>query len=337
MDFSPHELFVRVCIFLCTASLCRLCVSKALRIALKDDPNAWKNALQSTWWYPIDTLKRHDNFTFWCSSYSIRTRLSLNRQIRDRAHIDLQFAVVSYQGEVMGTCFLGEMDLPPYEAYPEDIEGQLSLRWIACGEFPCSTFLSSKDTVAQVTLDIFTVFKDKIHFTTKSSFKFNPERSGFYAHSQFLEHPDGPEIEFNGDVCIVQFYLFEPVYDLYADFSQYVNGHEPEEFFKLLNSERSYDVNGEHCNLNDLFLDFEKRTRRGWGKTRKFIRETIIDSSCEKEHLITLQTTCPIGGLRGDSIMVTLPSGKLMEVTVPNFVRHDRKIRFEVPERDAMA
>jgi hypothetical protein len=94
MDSLPHELLVRVCTFLCTASLCRLCgASKALRIALKDDPNAWENALQSTWWYPIDTLKRHDNFTFWCSCYSIRTRLSLNRQIRDRAHIDFQLAV----------------------------------------------------------------------------------------------------------------------------------------------------------------------------------------------------------------------------------------------------
>ena len=29
--------------------------------------------LQSTWWYPYDMLKRHDNFPDWCSQYAIRT------------------------------------------------------------------------------------------------------------------------------------------------------------------------------------------------------------------------------------------------------------------------
>jgi hypothetical protein len=38
-----------------------------------------------------------------------------------------------------------------------------------------------------------------------------------------------------------------------------------------------------------------------------------------------------------DSFMVTLPSGKLLELTVPNIVLFDKKIQFEVPERDAMA
>ena len=72
IDSLPPELLVQVCSFLCTVSLCRLCgASKALRIALKDDPNAWENALQSTWWYHFDTLKRHDNFTFWCSQYAL--------------------------------------------------------------------------------------------------------------------------------------------------------------------------------------------------------------------------------------------------------------------------
>ena len=74
MDSLPHELLVQVSTFLCTVSLCRLCgASKALRIAPKDDSNAWKNALQSTWWYHFSTLKRHDNFTFWCSQFLIRT------------------------------------------------------------------------------------------------------------------------------------------------------------------------------------------------------------------------------------------------------------------------
>ena len=74
MDSLPHELLVRVCSFLCTVSLCRLCgASKTVRIALKDDSDAWENALQSMWWYPYDMLKRHDNFTFWCSQYAIRT------------------------------------------------------------------------------------------------------------------------------------------------------------------------------------------------------------------------------------------------------------------------
>ena len=73
MDSLPHELLVQVSTFLCTVSLCRLCgASKALRIALKDDSNAWENALRKTWWYQFDTLKRHDNFTFWCSQFAIR-------------------------------------------------------------------------------------------------------------------------------------------------------------------------------------------------------------------------------------------------------------------------
>ena len=74
MDSLPPELVVRVCTFLCTVSLCQLCgASKALRTALKDDSDAWETALQSTWWYHFDTLKRHDNFTFWCSQFAIRT------------------------------------------------------------------------------------------------------------------------------------------------------------------------------------------------------------------------------------------------------------------------
>lgn len=74
MDSIPPELVVRVCTFLCTVSLCQLCgASKLLRTVLKDDPIAWEPALQSTWWYSFDTLKRHDNFTFWCSQFSIRT------------------------------------------------------------------------------------------------------------------------------------------------------------------------------------------------------------------------------------------------------------------------
>ena len=73
MDSLPPELLVQVCSFLCTVSLCKLCrASKALRITLKDDSDAWENALQSMWWYHFDTLKRHDNFTFWCSQFAIR-------------------------------------------------------------------------------------------------------------------------------------------------------------------------------------------------------------------------------------------------------------------------
>jgi hypothetical protein len=342
MDSLPHELLVRVCTFLCTASLCRLCgASKALRIALKDDPNAWENALQSTWWYPIDTLKRHDNFTFWCSCYSIRTRLSLNRQIRDRAHIDFQLAVVSYQGEVIGTCFLDEMELAsddiPQPGLRNGPEGndRIYLHWVACGEFACSTFLSSKDTIDQVTLDIFTVFKDKIHFTTKYSTKYSFKVKP--AYSQFDSQFEGPEIEFNGDVCTVEFHLCELVEDLYNNLNRYLNGHEPEKFFENFNHHRPFIGNGQYCILNDFFLESEKRTRRGWGNTRKFIREKIIDLCCEEEHLITFETTLPPGMYEyDDSFMVTLPSGKLLELTVPKIVLFDRKIQFEVPERDAM-
>ena len=70
MDSLPQEIVARVCTFLYTVSLCQLCgASKALRTALKDDPDAWNPALQSTWWYHFDTLGHHDNFTFWCSQY----------------------------------------------------------------------------------------------------------------------------------------------------------------------------------------------------------------------------------------------------------------------------
>ena len=352
MDSLPPELLVQVCSFLCAVSLCRLCgASKALHIALKDDFNAWENALQSTWWYPIDTLKRQDNFTFWCSCYSIRTRLSLNRQIRDRAHIDLQLAVVSYQGEVMGTCFLDEMELAsddrPQPGLRNGPEGndRIYLHWVACGEFACSTFLSSKDTIDQVTLDIFTVFKDKIHFTTKYSFKFKPEYSQFDGDDDWFldvyKELGGPDIRFDGSVCTVQFHLYELVEDLYNNLNRYLNGHEPEKFFEDFNHHRPFIGNVQYEILNDFFLESEKLTRRGWGNTRKFIREKIIDLCCEEEHLITFETTLPtlqLGMPRyDDSFMVTLPSGKLLELTIPKIVLFDGKIQFEVPERDAMS
>jgi len=279
MDSLPHELVVRVCSFLCTASLCRLCgASKALRSALKDDSDAWENALQSTWWYPFDTLKRHHNFTFWCSRYAIRKTLPPGGE---NQKIKCQFAIVSFEdGEIIGRCELLHHE---HNAY---VDAYYQVRWILEGQFACEKIFPDEGEHAsrKGILDIYSMFSD---FTVKYTSDF--DLNDHIDHETNL--PGTVRHFFDGFHCPFAFMtelmmyfgtsgvaklrvrqtFCEDVEDLYNRFLNYTDRDEhPNDSWDYIEGMREQFMNAEAI-----------YSTRGYGIERKCIRDGIIKLCCE--------------------------------------------------------
>lgn len=287
MNFLPQELLVRVCSFLCTTSLCRFCgASKALRIALKDELMAWENALQSTWWYPIDTLKRHDNFTFWCSRYAIRRALPPGREDQN---IVAQYAVVSFEdGEIIGRCKLLHDELRAC------VNDHYEVIWDFVGSFDCGDTLSlprsfplkGECAFRKVILDIYSTFGD---FTMKYTSNFDVHsihRPGtmkcylgdFYCPFAFMTmlcFYRQEKTEGLGKLYVRQTYR-EDVEHLYDSYLNQTGGHEAEAHYH----------DGVLENIADMrtqFMVAEAESTRGYGIERKCIRDSIL-SLCSSEN-----------------------------------------------------
>lgn len=338
---------MQVCSFLCTVSLCRLCgASKALRIALKDDPNAWDNALQTTWWYPIDTLKRHDNFTFWCGQYPpLETKMvpSDKRLKTYKNGYDYQFAVIHRGPEVFGTCFLDNMRLWESEdvtnpdwhfGLPPRGDGRLYLTWEAVGEFPCTTLLSCDEVDCQLSVEIFTVFQNML--TIKYTTLFHPQNRGgtmFREDEVFVEESlswGGVSIHMDGTTCTVKYNFEEFVEDLYDSFKLYANGRK--EFFD------PFPNDSDVTELLELFVETEKlNKKRGWGKTRRWILDTIhilhtIHATSQVAQNYTLMlVNVPDNTYAGDYMIVHTPSGQAYGVIIPPSSVPGTQFQIQVP------
>jgi len=240
---------------------------------------------------------------------------------------DCQFAVIYRGSEVLGTCFLDvrlwEVDSetnPWWHSGSDDTSNtpwRLYLDWEAVGEFPCTRVVSSNDDLR---VDIFTVFQNM--FTFKYTTSFNPQNRGGtnftddYAFVQESLNWGGVSIEMDGTTCIVKYNVDEFVEDLYDRFNLYANGHESEEFFD------TFENNGDAIfELLELFVETEKlNKKRGWGKTRRWILDTIMNCTP-----ILMSVTVPDFLYPGERMTVTSPSGQNLVVVVPLYrLRGDR-------------
>ena len=107
----------------------------------------------------------------------------------------------------------------------------------------------------------------------------------------------------DGTTCIVKYNVDEFVEDLYERFNLYANGH------------------------LELFVETEKlNKKRGWGKTRRWILDTIMNCSP-----ILMWVTVPDELFSGELMTVTSPSGQNLVVVVPPYRLRGGRFTVQVP------
>lgn len=243
---------------------------------------AWEGALESTWWYALDPLKPFDNFTFWCGQFPPLLTLWNVPEVH-RGTME-HIAVVYYQGQVQATILLDVMKLLDHEdvgtqpGYFGD-DDNLYFKWVAGWEkkIPCARFLPDKEVecaIGQITMDIFTVFKDS-HFTTKHSiqcFWGDHEINDDDLYFNLYHYSSWGQVSLYLDcvdsLCEVNYVFEEDVQDIYNKFNGYAEMHDPDD--------------RDLADYLILFREIEELVqggKRGWGETREALQEMIISVS----------------------------------------------------------